>query len=135
MLSFSLKFAGIFFLFVFIFSWYIVAASPIILSKYFPFSHLHAAGFQIKFLSKIHCFFSHFYTYIDIYYYLFELHFPPSNLPLHSHDICFVNVSNSFFLLIMRKTLPFKSSVLFGSHTLLRVLQLPTHPSKITANW
>ena len=133
MFSFSLKFAGTFF-FVFIFSWHIVAASPIILSKYFPFSHLHAAGFQIKFLWKIH-FFSHFYTYIDIYHYLFELHFPPSNLPSHSHDICFVNVSNLFFLVIMRKALPFKSSVLFGSHTLWRVLQLPTHPSKITANW
>ena len=38
----------------------------------------------------------------------------------------------------MLKTLRFKYSVLFGIHTLLdksfRVLQLPTHPSNLTAN-
>ena len=38
----------------------------------------------------------------------------------------------------MLKTLRFKSSVLFGIHTpldrSLRVLQLPTHLSKLTAN-
>ena len=38
----------------------------------------------------------------------------------------------------MLKTLRFKSCVLFGIHTLLdksfRVLQLPTHQSKLTAN-
>ena len=38
----------------------------------------------------------------------------------------------------MRNTLRFKSSVLFGTHTLLdksfRVLQFPTHLSNLTAN-
>ena len=38
----------------------------------------------------------------------------------------------------MLKTLGFKSSVLFGTHSLLdnslRVLQLPTHLSKLTEN-
>ena len=38
----------------------------------------------------------------------------------------------------MLKTVRFKSSVLFGTHTLLdkslRVLQLPTHLSRLTAN-
>ena len=38
----------------------------------------------------------------------------------------------------MLDTVRFKSSVLFGTHTLLnkslRVLQLPTHPSILTAN-
>ena len=57
---------------------------------------------------------------------------------LHSHDICFVNVFDSFIPVIMLKTLRFKSSILFGRHTLLdkslRVLQLPTHLSNLTVN-
>ena len=54
------------------------------------------------------------------------------------HDICFVNVFDSFIPVIMLKTLRFKTSVLFGTHTLLdkllRVLQLPTHLSNLTAD-
>ena len=54
------------------------------------------------------------------------------------HDICFANVFDSFIRTIKLKTLKFKSSVLFGAHTLLdmllRVLQLPTHLSKLIAN-
>ena len=50
----------------------------------------------------------------------------------------FVNVFDSFIPVIMLSTLKFKSSVLFGTHTLLdkslRVLQLPTHLSNLTAN-
>ena len=55
----------------------------------------------------------------------------PSNLHLHSHDICFVNVFDSFIHVIILNRLRFKSSVLFGTQTLLdkslRVLQIPTH--------
>ena len=67
-----------------------------------------------------------------------ELHFFPSNLHLHSHDICFVNVFDSFFPVIMLNTLRFQSSVLFGTHTLLdkllKVLQFPSHLSNLTVN-
>ena len=53
------------------------------------------------------------------------------------HDICFVNVSDSFIPIIMSNTLRFKSSVLLETHTLLdnslRVLQFPTHLSNLTA--
>ena len=50
--------------------------------------------------------------------------------------MCFVNVFYSFIPIIMLKMLRFKSSVLFGTHTLLdkslRVLQLATNLSKLT---
>ena len=62
----------------------------------------------------------------------------PLKLNLHLHDICFANVFESFIPAIMLKTLRYKSSVLFKTHTqlgrLLRVLQLPVHLSKLTAN-
>ena len=68
----------------------------------------------------------------------FELHFLPSNLHLHSHDACFVNIFDSFILVAILKTDIFKSSVLFGTNTLLdpslRVLQLPTHLTNLAAN-
>ena len=64
-------------------------------------------------------------------------HFLPSNLHLHLQDICF-NVFDSFTPVIMLNTLRFKSSVWFGTYTLLdkslRVLQLKTHLSNLTAN-
>ena len=76
-------------------------------------------------------------TFIVIHFW-FELHFVPSNLQLHSHDISFVNVCDSFILVIMLNKLGFKSFVLFGIDTfldkLLRVFELLTHLSKITTN-
>ena len=61
-----------------------------------------------------------------------------TNLHLHSHDICFVNIFDSFIPIIMLNMLRFESSVLFGTHTLLdrslRVSQLLTRLSKLTAN-
>ena len=52
--------------------------------------------------------------------------------------MCFVNVFDSFIPVIMLNTLRFKSSVLFGTHALfdksLRVLQLQTHLSNLTAS-
>ena len=66
------------------------------------------------------------------------LEFLPSNSHLHLHDICLVNVSDSFIPATMLKALRFRSSVLFGTNTLLdkslRVLQLSTHLSKLTAS-
>ena len=50
----------------------------------------------------------------------------------------FFNVFDSFIPVIMLKTPRFKSSVLFGMHTLvdksIRVLELPNHLSNLTAN-
>ena len=61
-----------------------------------------------------------------------------SHLHLHLHDIWFVNVLDSFIAVIILKTFRFTSYVLSGIHTLLhrslRVLQLPTHLSKLIAN-
>ena len=69
---------------------------------------------------------------------LHESHFFPSNPHLHLHDICFVNVLDSFIPVIMLKALRFKSSILFGKHNLLdkslRVLQLPIHLYHLTIN-
>ena len=66
---------------------------------------------------------------------LCKLHFSPSNLHLHFYNICFVNIFDSFISVIMLKTLKFKSSVIFGTHTLLNrssgALQLPTDLSKL----
>ena len=49
-----------------------------------------------------------------------------------------LNVFDSFILVIMLKTLRFKSSVLFGTHALLdkslTVLELPAHLSNLTEN-
>ena len=81
-----------------------------------------------------------FYNHINIYHYtnvdLNYIKFFPSNLHLHLHNISFVNVFDTFIPVIMLKTLRFKSSVLFGTHTLLdksfTVLQLPTHLSNLT---
>ena len=57
---------------------------------------------------------------------------------VHSHDISFVNVCDSFILVIMLNKLRFKSFVLFGIDTFLDkslgVFQLLTHLSKITTN-
>ena len=60
---------------------------------------------------------------------------------LHSHDTYFVDAFDSFNPAIMLNTLRFKSSVLFGTHTLLdksfrvlRILQLPTHLTNLTEN-
>ena len=82
-----------------------------------------------------------FYRHIDIYRYsMFDLNyiFSPSNLHLDLHEICLVNVYDSNTPVIILITLRFKSSVLFGMHTLLdksiRALQLPKNLSNLTAN-
>ena len=102
-----------------------------------PFSPLHVAGFQTYFFWHT-WHFLHSYGHLSFLHRWSELHFLPSNLHIHSHHICFVNVFNSFIPVIMLSTLRFKSSFLFGTHTLLdkslRVLQLPTHLSNLTAN-
>ena len=90
---------------------------------------------------NLFCIHDVFYTHIDIYGYstidLICIVFP-SNLHLHSHDISFVKIFDSFTPAIMLNTLRFKSSVLFGTHILsdksLRVLQLQIHLPNLTAN-
>ena len=116
---------------------HVITESSIILAKYFPFSQLHVAGFQIYRFSHIWCFlYSHWHSLF--FYHWSKLHFVPLGLHLHSHEICFINVFNSYIHIIMLKKLRFKSSVLFGIHTLLdksfRVLQLLAQLSNITAN-
>ena len=78
------------------------------------------------------------HQHLLLFHFWFRLHFLLSNLHLQSHDICFVNVFDSFIYVIMLNTLRFKSSVLFGTHTLLGksliVLQLPAPLSTLTAN-
>ena len=50
----------------------------------------------------------------------------------------YVKIFDSFIPVIMLNTLRFKSSFLFRTYTLLdkslRILQIPTHPSNLTAN-
>ena len=54
------------------------------------------------------------------------------------HVLLMFSIHLLFIPLIMLNRLRFKSSVYFGTHTLLdmslRVLQLPTHLSKLTTN-
>ena len=68
-------------------------------------------------------------------YCTFELHFLPSNLHSDLHDICFVNVFDSFIPVLVLKTFRFKS-MFSGKHTVvdksLKLLQLSTHLSKLT---
>ena len=45
-----------------------------------------------------------------------KLHFLPSNLHLHSHEICFASVFDSFTPLIMLNASRFMSSILLGNH-------------------
>ena len=73
--------------------------------------------------------FSDFCTHSDVYRYsTFDLNFLPSNLPLHLHRTCFVNVFDSFILVNVLETLKFTSS------SLLRT-RIPGHIVKsITAS-
>ena len=77
----------------------------------------------------------HSHQHLSLFHHWFKLNFVTSDLHLHSHDIFFINVLDSFFPVMMLNTLRFKSSVLLGMHTLLDksliVLELPTHPSNL----
>ena len=68
----------------------IIAESSIIIVKFIPFSQLHAAGFQTIFFTYMS--FLHSHQHFSLFHHGPELYFLPSNLHLHSHDICFVNV-------------------------------------------
>ena len=78
------------------------------------------------------------HEHLSLSHFCFGLHFLPSNLHLHLHDISFVKIFDLFFPLSILKTCIFKSSLFFGTHTLLdkslRVLKLPTNLSELTAN-
>ena len=116
---------------------HVIVELSVIRAKFFLFLQLHVEGFQYN-ISHIH---DAYYTHINIYHYstIDQLHFLSSNLHLHLHDISFVKIFGSFIpVIILLKTLIFKSSVLFGAHTLLdkslRVLKLPIYLSNLTAS-
>ena len=73
-----------------------------------------------------------------LFYHWFDLHFVPSNLHLHLHEICSVNVFDLFIPVIMLNPHRFKFYVLCGRNALidksLRVLQLPTQRSNSIPN-
>ena len=78
-----------------------------------------------------------FCMHINIYHYST---FVSSYMFYHQTCIytCFVNIFDLFIPIVILKYSSLKSSVSFETHTLLdkssRVLQLPTHLSKLTAN-
>ena len=61
--------------------------------------------------------FLHSHRYLSLLHFWFVLLFLSSNLHLTLHDICFVNVSDSFIPYTKLKTRKFKSSVLFRTRT------------------
>ena len=90
--------------------------SFIILTKYLPFLQVHVAGYQIQTFSCI-CFL-YLHWHLLLFHFWIELHFLSLHFHLYSYDTCLVNVFDSFIPVIMLHTLKFKSSVLFGTHTL-----------------
>ena len=126
-----------------IISSHIIAESSIVLAKCFIFLQLHVAEFQTESFSDM-CFLHS--LWFSWFYFCFYCHssidlnyiFSSSNLHLHTHDISFVKIFDSFFSVIVSKTCIFKSFVLFETHTLLdkplRVLQFPTHFFSLAAN-
>ena len=76
--------------------------------------------------------FLHSHRHLPLFRFWSELHLLPSNLHFDSHDICFVNIFDLFIPYHIKDT-QYKSSLLFGTHTLLdrslRVLQLLRHLS------
>ena len=107
----------------------------IILSRYLPFPQHHVAGFWIKTFWDTRCSFGflHLYQYLSLFHFWFKLQFLPWKLHWYLHHICFINVYDSFILIITLKTWRFKFSILFRTHTLLDgsigELQLLTHLS------
>ena len=83
--------------------------------------------------------FSQSHQHLSLYNHLIKVQFFPLYLfHLYLHDICLVNVFDSFIPVIMLNTFRFKSSVLFGIHILLDtsliVLQLSILFSNLTVN-
>ena len=93
------------------------------------------AGFWIKTFWHTRCSlgFLHLYQYLSLFHFWFKLQFLPWKLHWYLHHICFINVYDSFILIITLKTWRFKFSILFRTHTLLDrsigELQLLTHLS------
>ena len=100
----------------------VITELPTILAKYCPFLQLHVAGFQ-KYIFCTHDVLLHFYTHIRIYcysnFYFNYILYHIKKLHLNSHDMCFVNIFDSFLPVTMLKKLRFESYVLFGAHTTL----------------
>ena len=110
---------------------FVITESSIILAKYLPFYMLQDA----KYIFFARIMFFRIFKLTSTFIVIALLYFLPSNLLMHSHDICFVTVLDSFIPVIMLKTFRFKSSVLFGTHTLLdRSLGVLQHLPKLSAN-
>ena len=67
----------------------------------------------------LHTWFLYSHKHLSLFHFWFGLYFLLSNLPFHLCVMGFVNVFDSFLPVIISKTIKFKSSVLFGTHTLL----------------
>ena len=69
--------------------------------------------------------------HLPLHYIYVELYLLPSNSQLHSHEICFLSVFDSFIPLIMLNSFSFTFSILFGTHILPNgssiLLQFPSH--------
>ena len=80
----------------------------------------------------------HLHQDLLLFHFQLELYFLPSNLNLYSNDKNFMNIFDWLIPAIIMKICIFKSSALFGTHTLLNkpliVFQLPAHLSNLTAN-
>ena len=101
-----------------IISSHLIAKSSTELIKYLSILQVHALGFQINFL-YIHIVLLDFYSHLDIYLYsTFDLNY----IFYHQIYICnhlgFVNVFDSFILVIISNTFIFTSSVLFKTKIL-----------------
>ena len=84
----------------------------------FHFHKTYSRIANIIFFIYIWCFL-HSHPHLSLFRHWFELHFLSSNIHLHSHDTCFVNVLDSFIPVLRLNSLRVKSSVLFGTRTLL----------------
>ena len=120
-LYFLLKFLGKVFIsssYDFINSSQIIAESSIILPNFFSFSQIHVLRFHTYSFSHTWCSL-HSHWHLSLFHHRFYLHFVWSNFHLHSHEICFVNVLDSFIPVMRLKALRFKSFVWFETHALL----------------
>ena len=119
---FSLKFVVTVFVYsASIISSHLIIELSIIIAEYLPFFQLHVTRFQICIFFTCVMLFALTSKFIVVHFWS-ELPFLPSNLHLHSHGICFVNIFDSFTPVIILNTPRFKFSILFGIHESLIVI-------------
>ena len=73
------------------------------------YSQTHMLGFQAYYSLHTHClfFFLHLHWHLLLFQFCFELHFLLSSLHLQLHEICFINVFDSFCLVIILNAFKF----------------------------